>query len=118
MIPSDEVTLEILGRQLRVNTVVEPEDIGVTVAVLERMFHDMEHAYELKWGILPSALDTSSWLLMGALNLAHHAVCLEREARQHTQNLEHTIDSLLSDVPDEVVHSFGCTSLNSESQSQ
>jgi len=116
MTSSREVTLEILGRQLRVNTAVDPEQIGVTIAILESTFHDMERAYESKWGIPPSALDTSSWLLMGALNIAHHAVCLEREASQHTQNLERTINSLLSDVPDEAVNPYSCAS-NSESQS-
>lgn len=118
MTSSREVTLEILGRQLRVNTVVEPEEIDVAVAILESTFHDMERAYELKWGILPSALDTSSWLLMGALNIAHHAACLKRETRQHTQSLEHAIDSLLSDVPDEAVYSSSPTSSNSELQPQ
>jgi cell division protein ZapA (FtsZ GTPase activity inhibitor) len=114
MMPSKEVTLEVLGRQLRVNTIVEPDEISAAVAILENTFHDMERAYELKWGVLPSALDTSSWFLMGALNIAHHVVHLEREACRHTQNLEHTIDSLLADVPDESVRPLGNTSVNSE----
>ena len=120
MTSSKDVTLEVLGRQLRINTAVNPEEISLAVAILEKTFHDMERTYELRWGILPSALDTSSWLLMGALNVAHHVVRLEREARQHTQNLEHTIDSLLSDVlvPDESAHPSSHTLLNSELHSQ
>jgi len=71
------------------------------VAVLEDTFRDMERAYELRWGIPPSALDTSTWLLMGALNLAHRVARVEREASQQTQDLEQTLTKLLDDVPDD-----------------
>ena len=96
-----DVELEVLGRQVRINTPAGPEEISGAVAILEETFRDMERAYELRWGIPPSALDTSSWLLMGALNLAHRVARLEREASQHTQNLELTLTKLLDDVPDE-----------------
>jgi cell division protein ZapA (FtsZ GTPase activity inhibitor) len=66
----------------------------------------MEQAYELRWGN-PSALDTSTWLLMGALNLAHRVARLEREASQQTQDLEQTLTKLLDDVPDETHPSPG-----------
>ena len=118
MTPPNEVTLEILGRQLRVNTVVDPEGVSVAVAILEDTFRDMERAYELRWGVLPSALDTSSWLLIGALNIAHRVVNLEKEACQHNKNLEYTIDSLLSDVPDETIRPSDHTPTNSELLSQ
>jgi hypothetical protein len=78
-----------------------PEEISNAVAILEQTFRDMERAYELRWGNPPSALDTSSWLLMGALNLAHRVARLEREACQQTQNLELTLTKLLDDVPDD-----------------
>ena len=102
-----DVPLEVLGRQIRVNTLAGPEEIKASVAILEATFRDMERAYELRWGIPPSALDTSTWLLMGALNLAHRVARLEREACQHTQNLEQTLTKLLDDVPDEAIPPSG-----------
>ena len=50
---------------------------------------------QLRWGSVPHDLDTSSWYLMGALNLAHRVARLEKEAYQHTQNLEQTLSKLL-----------------------
>jgi cell division protein ZapA (FtsZ GTPase activity inhibitor) len=102
-----DVPLEVLGRQLRINTLVGPDEINKAVAILEETFRDMERAYELRWGNPPSALDTSSWLLMGALNMAHRVARLEREACQHTQNLEQTLTKLLDDVPDETISPSG-----------
>jgi hypothetical protein len=101
MTGNGDVTVELLGRQVRATADVAPEEISNAVAILEQTFRDMERAYELRWGNPPSALDTSSWLLMGALNLAHRVARLEREACQHTQNLEQTLTKLLDDVPDE-----------------
>jgi cell division protein ZapA (FtsZ GTPase activity inhibitor) len=103
----EDVTLEVLGRSVRVNTLAAPEEITRAVAILEDTFRDMERAYELRWGHSPSALDTSSWLLMGALNLAHRVARLEREANQHTHNLEQTLTKLLDDVPDEIIPPSG-----------
>ena len=97
-----DVKVVLLGREVRVDTPAAPEDLSKAVAILEDTFRDMERAYELRWGIPPSALDTSTWLLMGALNLAHRIGRLEREACQHTQNLEQTLTKLLDDVPDEL----------------
>jgi len=103
----EDVTLEVLGRSVRVNTLAAPEEISAAVAVLENTFRDMERAYELRWGNPPSALDTSSWLLMGALNLAHRVARLEREASQQSRNLEQTLSKLLDDVPDEAISPSG-----------
>lgn len=107
MTPFEEVPLEVLGRHIRIDSLVGPEEISKAVAILEETFRDMERAYELRWGNPPSALDTSSWLLMGALNMAHRVARLEREASQHTQNLEQTLTKLLDDVPDETHASSG-----------
>ena len=96
-----DVPVEVLGRTIRINTPAGPEEISGALAILEETFRDMERAYELRWGIPPSALDTSSWLLMGALNMAHRVARLEREACQQSQNLEQTLTKLLDDVPDE-----------------
>jgi hypothetical protein len=102
-----DVPLEVLGREIRVDTLAGPDEINKAVTILEATFRDMERAYELRWGIPPSALDTSTWLLMGALNLAHRVARLEREACQHTQNLELTLTKLLDDVPDETIPPSG-----------
>ncbi|MDR3673168.1 MAG: cell division protein ZapA [Holophaga sp.] len=107
MTQEEGIPLDVLGRQVRVNTQAGPEEIKGAVAILEGTFRDMERAYELRWGIPPSALDTSTWLLMGALNLAHRVARLEREACQHTQNLEQTLTKLLDDVPDETIPPSG-----------
>ena len=96
-----DVQIEIMGRTVKLQNAAGPEDLPKAVNVLEDTFRDMERAYELRWGIPPSALDTSTWLLMGALNLAHRVACLEREASQKTQDLEQTLSKLLDDVPDE-----------------
>ena len=96
-----EVRLEVMGRQVSLHSCARPEELPKAVTVLEDTFRDMERAYELRWGIPPSALDTSTWLLMGALNLAHRVARLEREASQQTQDLEQTLSKLLDDVPDE-----------------
>ena len=95
--------VEVLGRLVRIDTAAGPEELNKAVTILEETFRDMERAYELRWGIPPSALDTSTWLLMGALNMAHRVGRLEREASQHTQNLEQTRTKLLDDVPDETI---------------
>ena len=71
------------------------------MALLEASFRDMEEAYRLRWGSPPAALDTTTWVLLGALNLAHRVARLEQEAAQHTQDLEQTLSKLLDDVPDD-----------------
>jgi hypothetical protein len=96
-----------MGRTVRLQATCGPDELPRAVTLLEDTFRDMERAYELRWGIPPSALDTSTWLLMGALNLAHRVVRLEREACQHTQNLELTLSKLLDDVPDEAIPPSG-----------
>ena len=96
-----ELRIEVLGHPLRVHTQEGEKALTQAVALLEQTFRDMEQAYKLRWGSTPSALDTSTWMLMGALNLAHRLVCSEQEASQHTQDLEQKLTKLLDDVPDE-----------------
>lgn len=96
-----EVCLEILGRSLRIHSSTDEVTLDRAKALLEQTFRDMERAYELRWGCPPSALDTSTWILMGALNLAHQVVRLEQEASRQTLDLEQTLTKLLDDVPDE-----------------
>ncbi len=94
--------VEILGRTYQIHSEADPELLARSVARLERTFRDMEGAFELRWGRTPKGLDSSTWLLLGALNLAHQAERLELEANRHTQNLEQTLSLLNDDVPDEL----------------
>jgi cell division protein ZapA (FtsZ GTPase activity inhibitor) len=103
----NDVQLEVMGRVVRIQSTAGPDELPRAVTILEDTFRDMERAYELRWGIPPSALDTSTWLLMGALNLAHRVARLEREASQKTQDLEQTLNKLLDDVPDDAKLSPG-----------
>jgi cell division protein ZapA (FtsZ GTPase activity inhibitor) len=93
----------MLGRSIRIHSSADEATLERTKHLLEQTFRDMERAYELRWGCPPSALDTSTWILMGALNLAHQVVRLEQEASQQTQDLEQTLTKLLDDVPDETL---------------
>lgn len=96
-----EANVEVIGRSVRLFSDVPQEELGRAVDILHETFRDMEHAYELRWGQPPSALDTNTWLLLGALNLAHRVVIQEQATRQHTRNLEQTLSKLLNDVPDD-----------------
>jgi len=96
-----EVFLELMGRNLRIQSSAPPEELRQATQILEETFRDMERAYELRWNVPPSALDTSTWLLMGALNLAHRVARLEQAQSRQTQDLELTLSKLLDDVPDE-----------------
>ncbi len=96
-----EVWLDVLGRSLRIHCSTDEGTLIRAKALLEHTFRDMERAYELRWGCPPSALDTSTWMLMGALNLAHQVARMEQEASQQTLDLEQTLTKLLDDVPDE-----------------
>ena len=94
------VTVTVQGRALQVQT-DQPETLAAALRLLEDTFQDMDSQCQLRWGCVPKGLDTPSWYLLGALNLAHRVARLEREANQHTQNLEQTLSKLLSDGPDE-----------------
>lgn len=96
-----EVHLEILGRSVRIHSATDEATLARAKGLLEQTFRDMERAYELRWGCPPSAQDTSTWMLMGALNLAHQVARVEQEASQQTLDLEQTLTKLLDDVPDE-----------------
>jgi len=94
------VTVMVQGRSLQVQTELS-ESLEPAVRILEDTFQDMDSQCQLRWGSVPKGLDTPSWYLLAALNLAHRVARLEQEANQHTQNLEQTLSKLLSDVPDE-----------------
>ena len=94
-----EVQVLVLGRPLRITVSRDAENLSMALALVEETFRDMDRAYELRWGCSPTALDTPTWLLMGALNLAHRVVSLEQEANRHTQDLEKTLSRLLDEDP-------------------
>jgi cell division protein ZapA (FtsZ GTPase activity inhibitor) len=94
------LSVTVQGRALQVQT-EHPETLATAVATLEATFQDMDSQCQLRWGSVPKGLDTPSWYLLAALNLAHRVVRLEQEANQHTHNLEQTLSKLLNDVPDE-----------------
>ncbi len=94
------VTVTVQARSLQVQT-DQPETLAVAVRILEETFQDMDSECQVRWGCVPKGLDTPSWYLLGALNLAHRVARLEQEANQQTHNLEQTLSKLLNDVPDE-----------------
>jgi hypothetical protein len=73
--------------------------------VLDETLLDIRRATELEYESTPMALDRNTWLLMGALNLAHRVVCLERDAALQTRDMEVTLAKLLDDVPDDAIPS-------------
>ena len=95
------IPVEVLGRSLRIHSEEGQEALERAVALLESTFQDMEEAYRLRYGCPPSVQDTTTWLVLGALNLAHRIGRLEREATQQTHDLEKTLSNLLDDVPEE-----------------
>ena len=93
------IPVEVLGRSLRIHSEEGPAALEAAVELLEATFRDMAEAYRLRYGCPPSVQDTTTWLVLGALNLAHRIGRLEREATQQTHDLEKTLSNLLDDVP-------------------
>ena len=84
-------------------------DLDAAKEVLDETFRDMERQYELRWNCSPSMLSTNTWLLVGALNLAHRVVRLEQEANLQTRDLEEKLSKLLDDVPDDAISDKAAT---------
>lgn len=95
------VRVEILGRPLDLRSGVPESELRAAIQTLEATFQDMDSACAVEWGHARPAADSSTWLILGALNLAHRVARLEREATQHTQDLEQTL-KLLESVPDDI----------------
>ena len=93
--------IEVLGRSLEIRSAVPDPELRAAVLALETTFRDMDSACAVEWGHARPAADSSTWLILGALNLAHRVARLEREATQHTQDLEQTL-KLLEAVPDDI----------------
>jgi hypothetical protein len=94
-----EFPFQVLNRSVNVICLEGLKDLEATKEVLNHTFNDMERLYALKCNCSPSALDTSTWLLLGAINLAHRVVRLEREVGLQTRD---TISKLLDSIPDDV----------------
>lgn len=105
--PSHPVEVHLLGHLLKVQGPVDREVLERAASAAEATFRAMEESYALNWGGPPTSLDTTTWLLMGVLNLAHRVVSLEQEADRRTQDLESTLSKLLDDVPDESPRDHG-----------
>ncbi|HZU52279.1 MAG TPA: cell division protein ZapA [Holophagaceae bacterium] len=95
------IRVEVLGRSLELRSAVPEGELKAAIQALEATFQDMDSACAVEWGHARPAADSSTWLLLGALNLAHRVARLEREATQHTQDLEQTL-KLLETVPDDI----------------
>lgn len=95
------VQVEVLGRSLDLRSAVPEPELRAAIQTLEATFQDMDSACAVEWGHARPAADSSTWLILGALNLAHRVARLEREATQHTQDLEQTL-KLLESVPDDI----------------
>ena len=100
---SMEVPFEFQGRHMKVVCLDPGQDLEVAKQILDDTFRDMEVVYGIKYNSSSSALDSNTWLLMGALNLACRVARLERDAALHTQGLEDTLTKLLDDVPDDAI---------------
>ena len=100
--PMQRLEVQVLEQTLQVAT-NDPEGLARSVEYLERAYQDIAEAVRLHYGSAPATVDTRSWLLIGALNLAHRLVHLEQAASQHTQDLEQRLQQLLHDVDDPIL---------------
>jgi cell division protein ZapA (FtsZ GTPase activity inhibitor) len=91
--------VQVLGQTLQVAT-EDPVLLDQAVQALERTFADMDRACRVHYGNAPATVDTRSWLLLGALNLAYRTARLEQEASKHTTDLEQRLSQLLQEVDD------------------
>jgi hypothetical protein len=98
-----ELSLQFQNRAFKLASQVPSQDLEDAKELLDKTFQDMEREYELIWKCPPSLLGSSTWLLVGALNLAHRVARLEREATLQTRDLKEKLSKLLDDVPDDAI---------------
>jgi hypothetical protein len=107
-----ELFSEALNKPIKVISLDASQDALAAEKVMEvfdETLLDIKRATELEYASTPLALDRNTWLLMGALNLAHRVVCLERDAALQTRDMEVTLAKLLDDDPDEDIPSDSTT---------
>lgn len=102
----------VLNRPIKISCLDSGMDLDAAIKLLNETFQDMEKLYGLKYECAPSALDTSTWMLTGALNLAHRVLCLEREAALQARDIEEPLYKLLDSIPDDVIPNGPNTSAN------
>jgi len=107
-----ELRVTVLNRPMKIACFDSGADLDGAIKVLNETFQNMERIYGLKFRCTPSALDTSTWMLTGALNLAHRVLCLEREAALQARDLEEPLFKLLESIPDDVIPNGPYTSAN------
>jgi hypothetical protein len=107
-----ELHVMVLNRPMKIACLDSGMDLDAALNVLNETFRDMERLYGLRYKCPLSALDTSTWMLTGALNLAHRVLCLEREAALQARNMEEPLSKLLDSIPDDVIPNASNTSAN------
>jgi len=103
--PVQEISVMVLNRPMKMACFDSGMDLDAAINVLDETFRNMERLYGLRYKCSPSALDTCTWMLTGALNLAHRVLCLEREAALHARDMEEPLSKLLDSIPDDVIPS-------------
>jgi hypothetical protein len=93
----------VLNRPMKIACLDSGMDLDGALNVLNETFREMERLYGLQYACSPSALDTSTWILTGALNLAHRVMRLERKAALQARDLEEPLSKLLDSIPDDVI---------------
>ena len=73
----------------------DTESLEDVQKVIDETFGEMEELYGLNCNGSPFSVDTSTWLRLGAINLAHRVVRLERDAATQTRDLEDSLTKLL-----------------------
>jgi hypothetical protein len=107
-----ELFSEALNKPFKVVSLDAGQDAAAAkkvMEVLDETLLDIKRINGLECTGTPPALDTNTWLLMGALNLAHRVVRLERDAVTQTRDMEETLAKLLEDVPDDAIPSDSAT---------
>jgi len=107
-----ELHVMVLNRSLKIACFDPVMDLDGAIKVLNETFQNMERVYGLRFNCTPSALDTCTWILTGALNLAHRVLCLEREAALQARDIEGPLFKLLESIPDDVIPNGPNTSAN------
>ncbi|MDR2561249.1 MAG: hypothetical protein LBC63_05720 [Holophagales bacterium] len=109
---AQEYQVMVLNRPIKVACLYSGMDLDAAIKLLDETFQDMERLLGLKYERALSDLDTSTWMLTGALNLAHRVLCLERKAALQARDLEEPLSKLLESIPDDVIPNGPNTSAN------
>ena len=109
---TQEYQVMVLNRPIKIVCLDSGIDLDAAIKLLDETFQDMEKLYGLRYECAPSDLDTSTWMLTGALNLAHRVLCLERKVALQARDMEEPLSKLLESIPDDVIPNGPNTSAN------